>query len=78
MNKKEERKQSNLKQLQIALDNGWVKFNRIKDIIQFRMKDKPKIDFMLSDSSYFDIADNRVYRSSMKQFLKWYRRRRIQ
>lgn len=73
--KKERRKQSNLQQLQIALDNNWVKCTINLDIVQFRLKNKPKIDFVLSKSIYVDIDTNKIYRSNMKQFLKWYRRR---
>ncbi len=78
MNRKERRKQVNYSHLQIALDNGWVKCNFLsEDIVQFRMKNKPKIDFILSESSCTNIEDNMIYQLSMKQFLKRYRRRRV-
>ena len=74
--KRERKKQSNLYQLQIASNNGWVEYNAIADTIQFRMKGKPAIDFVLSESIYIDRDTNKTYRSNMKKFLKWYRRRR--
>ena len=74
MNKKERRKQDNLDQLQVALDNDWVKCEVIDNIIQFRMKNKPKIDFMLLESSYINLDNNKAYRSNIKHFLKWFRR----
>ncbi len=78
MNRKERRRRDNFNQLQVALDNDWVKCNFLsEDVVQFRMKNKPKIDFILSESSCTNIEDNIVYRLSMKQFLKRYRRRRM-
>lgn len=78
MNRKERRKLNNLNHLQIALDNGWVKCNFLsEDLVQFRMKNKPKFDFILPESSYTNVEDNTTYYLNMKQFLKQYRRRRI-
>ena len=76
--RKEARMQSNINQLQIALDNGWVKYDRLDtNIIQFRMKGKPRIDFMLLENRFTNIDTKQVRKSNMKQFLKWYRRRSI-
>jgi len=76
--RKEKRRQNNLEQLQVALDNNWVNCGAILDIeiIKFRMKGKPAIDFVLSESIYINRDTNKTYRSNMKQFLKWYRRRK--
>jgi len=74
LTKKERRRRGNLQQLQIALDNNWIKCSIDLGTVQFRSKNKPKIDFMLSESTYIDRDTNKTYRSNMKQFLKWYRR----
>lgn len=76
LDRRYERKQSNLLHLQKAATKGWVKYTLDKktNIVHFRMKGKVGVDFMLLKNKFININTGEICRSNMKKFLKWYRR----